>query len=273
MRRFFNKSILNEEVDHQVFNRHKTTVSVHDFVPTIYHPPQVAPSAVIIGEVSVFEDTYIGNNSVLKGDLNFVSVFDRSIIMENCLLSTVSQLDKTGQQAVVSVGEYCLVQPGCILISTEVSDHVSIGPKSILCEGSKIGDNTVIGAHSVVPPYRYIPGNQLWAGNPVRYVKDLSKQEMTSLRVFKQNQIKAMAREGRDELRNNSSFLEKEILDDLEINMKNENLTIEDLESTLEMMRENGYEMYFQSQLVNVAKKRYQEMKGNKVNQIKESSV
>ena len=44
-------------------------------------------------------------------------------------------------------------------------------------EGSLVEKNAVLAPGTVLPPGRLIPGGQLWAGNPARYVRDLTKDE------------------------------------------------------------------------------------------------
>ena len=44
-------------------------------------------------------------------------------------------------------------------------------------EGSLVEKHAVLAPGTVLPPGRLIPGGQLWAGNPARYVRDLTKDE------------------------------------------------------------------------------------------------
>jgi carbonic anhydrase/acetyltransferase-like protein (isoleucine patch superfamily) len=76
------------------------------------------------------------------------------------------------------------VEAGCTLVSCEIGAQCMIGPKSVILEGAKIEDEAIVGANSVVPPGRLIPSHQLWAGNPVRYVRDLTKAEIWTIKVL-----------------------------------------------------------------------------------------
>ena len=48
-------------------------------------------------------------------------------------------------------------------------------------EGSLVEGNSVLAPGTVLPPGRLVPSGQLWAGNPARYVRDLSKDEVSHL--------------------------------------------------------------------------------------------
>jgi carbonic anhydrase/acetyltransferase-like protein (isoleucine patch superfamily) len=69
-------------------------------------------------------------------------------------------------------------------VSADIAENVYIGDRSVILEGSKIGEGSAIGPNSVVPPGRVIPEHQLWAGNPVRFVRDLTKSEMFSTKML-----------------------------------------------------------------------------------------
>ena len=70
-----------------------------------------------------------------------------------------------------------IVRENCTLISCEIGSSVEICAGSVICEGAKIGNSSIIGPNSVVPPNRVIPSNQYWEGNPVRFVKHISRAE------------------------------------------------------------------------------------------------
>ena len=53
-----------------------------------------------------------------------------------------------------------------------ISDNVFIGSHSTILKGVTIGKNTVIGACSVVT--KDIPENEVWAGNPAKFIKKIS---------------------------------------------------------------------------------------------------
>lgn len=52
-----------------------------------------------------------------------------------------------------------------------ICDNVFVGAKSIILKGVTIGENSIIGAGSIVA--KSVPANQIWAGNPAKYVKDI----------------------------------------------------------------------------------------------------
>lgn len=59
-----------------------------------------------------------------------------------------------------------------------IDDYVFIGYKAIILKGAVVGRNSVIGAGAVV--CGRIPENQVWAGNPARFVRELKEHERAS---------------------------------------------------------------------------------------------
>lgn len=98
--------------------------------------------------------------------MNFSSIGDGTVI------HTAASLP-TGMNAKVYIGHNVTIGSGCTLYSCHIEDDVLIGDRCVILEGARLEKGCQIAPGSVVPPGRLIPAKQLWAGNPVEYVKDL----------------------------------------------------------------------------------------------------
>ena len=262
LRRLLTKSFGNSKdlgfasKDNQLYNRALSKINLNDFRPRWGESSNISPLAIFVGEVAIGDNTVIKNNTIIKGDLNSVCVDFDCLIYENCSLSTVSALDKTGQEARVFIARDCILLPGVNVVSSETDEGVIIGSNSTLCEGSRVGESSIIGPNSVVPPYRYIPGFQLWAGNPVVFVKDLTKKEINSLRYLRQYIFKHEKHIKKLFFSENTAYIQKEILDDLEDRMVAENTSKNELLEALRDIEELRCEGYFEVELIEAIRKK-----------------
>eukprot|EP00331_Platyophrya_macrostoma_P012353 CAMPEP_0176425650 /NCGR_PEP_ID=MMETSP0127-20121128/11502_1 /TAXON_ID=938130 /ORGANISM="Platyophrya macrostoma, Strain WH" /LENGTH=254 /DNA_ID=CAMNT_0017806825 /DNA_START=95 /DNA_END=859 /DNA_ORIENTATION=+ len=190
-------------------SKHRNIVSLYDLSPCIMLDCYIAPNATVIGEVVIEEGTSIWYGAVIRGDINKVNIGKYCSIGDNTVIHTAGSLP-TGIPASVNIGDNVWIQSNCTLYSCDISDTVVIGHKSVILEGARLEHGCAIGPNSVVPPGRIIPANQLWAGNPVEYVRDLGKAELQQIaHTLKQNNTKL--REHKFEfLPYNSAYLQKE---------------------------------------------------------------
>ena len=70
-----------------------------------------------------------------------------------------------------------------------IKNNAFIGAHSIVLKGVTIGENSVVGAGSVVT--KSIPDNEVWAGNPAKFIKAFSDVEMGETAHILQEQLTA----------------------------------------------------------------------------------
>lgn len=69
------------------------------------------------------------------------------------------------------------MQGRCSLYSCIVENEVVIGANTVVMDGCRIEEGAVITPNSVIPPGRLIPARQVWGGNPVEYIRDVTDSE------------------------------------------------------------------------------------------------
>lgn len=94
----------------------------------------------------------IGNNVLIGGGVKIYDTDFHSIHFENRMASYRGSIDNDISTAAVTI-----------------LDGAFIGAHSLILKGVIIGKNSVVGAGSIVT--KNIPDNQIWAGNPAKYIK------------------------------------------------------------------------------------------------------
>ena len=124
----------------------------------------VAPTASVIGRVTLKSMASVWFGAVLRGDNERITIGERSNIQDNCVLHTDPGFPLTiGSN--VTVGHIATLH-GCT-----IGDGTLIGMGATVMNGAVIGSNVVIGAHSLVPEGKEIPDNSLVMGVPGKVVK------------------------------------------------------------------------------------------------------
>lgn len=140
----------------------------------------VAPNAVVIGDVDLYDRVSVWYGCVLRGDLNNIKVGAFSNIQDKTIIHA-ARTSPTGLSAATSIGRYVTIGQGCLIRSATIEHECTVGDRSILMEGSLVEHHSILAPGTVVTPGRLIPSGQLWAGNPARYVRDLTKDEKAEI--------------------------------------------------------------------------------------------
>ncbi len=154
-----------------------------DIDPTAY----VAPGAVVLGDVTLAEESSVWFQAVLRGDINSIRIGPRSNIQDG---SVVHLADDYG----VVVGEYVTVGHKAILHACTVGDEVLVGMGSILLDGVEVGARSIIGANALVTAHTKIPPGSLVLGSPAKVMRQLDETEQRALKSWAQKYVEVSRR-------------------------------------------------------------------------------
>ena len=161
------------------------------------HPTaRIAPSAGIVGDVTIGRDASVFAGVQIRGDDAPVVIGDESNLQEN----TVVHVDF---DVPCIVGPHCTVGHGTILHGCELGENVLVGMGSIVMNRAKIGANSLIGAGSLVTEGKEFPPGSLIMGTPARVKRALTDEEIASMCTFPAN----------DYVRQSGEMLEQEVLE------------------------------------------------------------
>lgn len=113
----------------------------------------------------------------MRGDKSKIKIGVKTNIQDRAVINTVSSLE-TGFSADVDIGESVTIGHGALLTSCVVGASSLIGQGAIIQAGAEIGSESMIAAGAVVLPNTVVPSKQLWAGNPAKYIRDVSDEEV-----------------------------------------------------------------------------------------------
>lgn len=135
----------------------------------------IAETADIIGDVHIGNDSNVWYNAVIRGDVNTVRIGKNTNVQDGCMLHVSSNYP-------LNIGKDVTIGHKAIVHGCKIEDNVLIGMGSIILDGAHIGENTIIGAGSLVPPGKEIPSGVLALGSPVKVVRNLTPEEIESIK-------------------------------------------------------------------------------------------
>lgn len=129
-----------------------------------------APNATLVGDIVMGNDCTVWFNAVVRGDVNSIVMGDRVNIQDGAVIHCTYKKTKTIIGNNVSIAHNAIVH-GCT-----IEDEVLIGMGAIIMDGAIIGKNAIVGAGAIVTQNTIVPAGTVWAGNPAKYIKDLSPE-------------------------------------------------------------------------------------------------
>jgi len=142
-----------------------------DKLPTIHADAWVADEAIVIGDVVVGKDASIWFQTVVRGDVSYVRIGERSNIQDHCTIHVTRDACPAIIHDDVTVGHQVVLH-GC-----EVKRGALIGIGSIVLDKAVIEEGALVGAMSLVPPGMRVPAGQLAMGQPARVVRPVKDEE------------------------------------------------------------------------------------------------
>ncbi len=147
-------------------------------LPAAGHTPKVdpsvylAPSAYVIGDVEIGEQSSVWFGTVIRGDVHRIRIGRRTNIQDLSMVHVFEGKFPTTLEDDVTVG-HNVVLHGC-----HIKSRVLVGIGAIVLDGVVVESNTVIAAGSLIPPGMHVPSGVLMMGQPAKPKRDLKPEEL-----------------------------------------------------------------------------------------------
>ncbi|KAI5056396.1 hypothetical protein GOP47_0028214 [Adiantum capillus-veneris] len=165
------------------YRSQRRALPVYNIVPYIAVDAYVAPNTVIAGAVDVWDASSVWYGSVVRGDLNKITINFAANVQDRCVIHA-AKTSPTGLPAETDIGKYVTVGAFSTLRSCVIEDEVIIGQRCVLMEGSLVETNAILMSGTVLAPGRRIPAGELWGGNPARFIRQLTYDETHNIKLL-----------------------------------------------------------------------------------------
>lgn len=134
----------------------------------------IAPTATLIGNVELGDECSVWFGAVLRGDSDTITIGNRTNIQDNAVLHV-------DPNEPVSIGSDCIIGHLALVHGATIGNNVLVGMHSVVMNSAKVGNFCIIGANATVPAGMEIPDYSMVVGTPAKVVKQLSPEHIKAV--------------------------------------------------------------------------------------------
>ncbi|MBY6064300.1 gamma carbonic anhydrase family protein [Pseudidiomarina sediminum] len=146
-------------------------------------------SAVIVGDVTVGEQSSIWPLVAARGDVNFIRIGARTNVQDNCVLHVSRKSAGRPDGHPLIIGDDVTVGHHVMLHGCTLGSRILVGMSAVIMDGAVVEDDVIIGAGSLVPPGKRLASGFLYVGSPVKQARPLTAEEKAFLPVSASNYV------------------------------------------------------------------------------------
>jgi len=166
--------------------------------PRIASSAYVDADAVVIGDVSIAADASLWPMVVARGDVQSITIGERSNVQDGSVLHVTSDNSFTPGGFALTIGNDVTVGHGAILHACTIGDLVLIGMGATVLDGAMVPDRTMVAAGALVPPGKRLESGYLYVGSPVRQARPLKQAELDYLEFSSRHYVELKNRHGEE---------------------------------------------------------------------------
>ncbi|MBD3655926.1 MULTISPECIES: phenylacetic acid degradation protein PaaY [Marinobacter] len=145
--------------------------SIEGVIPVVHPSAYVHPSAVLIGDVWIGADCYVGPAACLRGDFGRIVLKEGSNIQDTCVMHAFPGMD-----TVIEKNGH--VGHGAILHGCIVGEDAMVGMNAVVMDEARIAPRSIVGAGALVKAKFSCEPGSLIVGSPAKVLRILSEQEI-----------------------------------------------------------------------------------------------
>jgi len=150
----------------------------------------IDPTALVVGDVTIGDDSSVWPMATIRGDVHSISIGARTSIQDGSVLHVThaGPYDPNGHDLII--GDDVTVGHRAIIHGCTIENHCLIGMGAVVMDDAVIQSKVILGANSLVPPGRKLEGGFLWVGSPARKIRSLTEEELKFFDYSARNYVK-----------------------------------------------------------------------------------
>ena len=153
-------------------------------LPVVHASVYVDPSAQVIGDVEIGAESSVWMNAVVRGDVNYIRIGDRSNVQDGTIIHVMHDTHPT------IIGDDVTLGHGVIAHGCTIQNRVLIGMGAVLLNGAEIGEDSIVAAGSLVTEGARVPPRSLVMGSPAKVKRVLDAGQIASILEYASNYVR-----------------------------------------------------------------------------------
>lgn len=144
----------------------------------------IETTAVVIGDVVMGEDCSVWFNAVIRGDVNYIRIGERTNVQDLCMLHV------THDTRPLVIGNKVTIGHNVVLHGCTIHDRVLVGMGAIIMDGAVVGEDSVVGAGALIVEDTIVPPKSLILGSPAKVKRLVTDKELAWIKESAENYVR-----------------------------------------------------------------------------------
>ena len=131
--------------------------------------------AVIVGDVEMGDDCTVWFNAVVRGDVNYIKIGNRTNIQDCSCIHTLRN------KAACILGDDVTIGHSVTLHGCEIRDGALVGMGATVLDHAVVGKGAIVAAGALVLSNTQIGDGELWGGVPAKFIKKVDPEQAQAL--------------------------------------------------------------------------------------------
>ncbi len=158
--------------------------------PNIGDRVLVDPTAIVIGDVQIGNDSSVWPTAVIRGDMHRIRIGERTSVQDGAVLHITHASQYNPDGFPLTIGNDVTIGHKAVLHGCTINDRILIGIGAIVMDGAVIESDVLLAAGAMVPPGKTLESGYVYKGSPAKQARPLTESERKFLSYSPQNYVK-----------------------------------------------------------------------------------